>query len=302
MLDKLNYFKASSEISFANTANGIGNVADSIKALYAKSGFQIRLDPATKGTLGVTFKCYGLPEGPCFIKSHLPGKKYMDLMEKEGELLGIANEGRLKVKPLYFGVEDSEYLCLQMDILHEIQEMTPVSVCNLIKEYQDKLANVTRKNMYDMEALWCSAWTELDNLYEKKFLSDFTYQRARKNLLHLQDSIPSLERCICHGDLSDKNIMMNEARYSVVIDWEDAFWGCAEYDYLYWLTFFNHRRFYKCGKKVLMDIAPERAVSLMTLIIILKCAISFYSGSYRGHSMSMEKRMTEIWKVWGETG
>ena len=90
--------------------------------------------------------------------------------------------------------------------------------------------------------------------------------------------------------------MMTEDQTTVLIDWEDAFLGIEGYDYLYWLTFFNHRKFY--SKEIFFRSGCEEDVikGILVTVLIIKSAISFYAGSYENNSLTFQERIVEILK------
>lgn len=157
---------------------------------------------------------------------------------------------------------------------------------------------VFRNTLQKEAALLRAANGESLLLREAGFFSPRVCSRCLDLLEELDDGRETLPSCVCHGDLSDKNIMRNQRGDLVVIDWEDAFWGCPGYDYLYWLTFFNHRKYYSRQAFAVKDLSSRQSRAIVTMILILKSAISFYNGDYRSHRMSMEDRLLEIWKVW----
>lgn len=301
MLNKLKHFQSNRIVPPVYPAAGIHSAGDSIISLYAKLGNKIRLEPIVQGTLGLTFMCYGLSNEPCIVKTHLPGREYMTALKKEANLLQTAYGDTINVTLRAFAVNNKEQLCLQMDMLQKMKadDVTPALVTELINVYQGRLANIKKDQLYGIEEIWTAAWEELTVLHNEHFLTNETYAAAKEKLAFLRNEFPHLERCVCHGDLSDLNIMGNKAGRLIAIDWEDAFWGCAGYDYLYWLTFFNHRRFLQLDHKVSAHMPRECAVSILTMIVVVKCAISFYSGSYQRNSLSMEDRLREIWETYG---
>ena len=185
-----------------------------------------------------------------------------------------------------------------MRLLYEVKEVPPQTATELIDQYQERLQGIEPCGLYDLEDLLKAAFNELEVLSERKLLSQETCFSVYQQLNWLKMQLPTLERCICHGDFGDRNIMMDQDRKYYVIDWEDAFWGYKEYDYIYWLTFFNHRKYYQM--KDLLDVGerPEIEKATATLILIIKEAISLYSGSYRNNSLGLEDRLLEMWKIW----
>lgn len=300
MLNKLYYFKNFQRASASDNGSGASSkdIINAFVSYCAENGVNVELFPSENGTLGVTFMARGLPEGPCFIKSHLPGTIYRDALKKETELLQIANADALHIKTISLLVHEQEQFYLQMDILKDIDGLRPDDVRTIIRQYQTKFSIKPPPTcyMYEIDEMCAAALAELEVLRSYGFLTKKCYFAAKDKLLLLQEESQKLPRCICHGDLSDRNIMRNAAGRPVVIDWEDAFWGCNGYDYLYWLTFFNHRKFYSKEHIFSEGLDAAQVDSIFTMILVLKSAISFYSCSYRTNSMSMEDRLLEIWE------
>lgn len=297
MLGKLNYFKAQNGIPLVLQAECSG-IAAAFMTYSKKKKYNVILEDGAKGTLGVNFICRGFPGGTRFIKSHLPKREYRESLEKEYILLNAVNQGALRVDMVRLQLRNEEQVYLIMDVLQEVSEVMPEEISDIITRNQKHLAQTVVESMYDIGDLLSAAVDELYVLREKGFFTTQTFMAASNELQFLRRQLPTIERCISHGDLGDRNIMLNRDGRMVTIDWEDAFWGCAEYDYLYWLTFFNHRKFYQHNHLPAAGVDPERACAIMTMILIIKNAISYYSGSYHSNSISMEDRLLEAWRLW----
>lgn len=296
MLNKLHYFKNGRMgcLSQARETVGQGFLE------YARAqGMPVRLEPVLGGTLGITFLCQGLGEDPRFLKSHLPGQVFRNTLQKEAALLRAANGESLLLREHKVRLQGEPQLYLEMDVLSESVPLTPEEMGEQLLRLQRRLQNVSGpEGMATLEDLCRAAQTECLVLREAGFFSPRVCSRCLDLLEELDDGRETLPSCVCHGDLSDKNIMRNQRGDLVVIDWEDAFWGCPGYDYLYWLTFFNHRKYYSRQAFAVKDLSSRQSRAIVTMILILKSAISFYNGDYRSHRTSMEDRLLEIWKVW----
>lgn len=299
MLSKLEYFKKRRDDAAPHRKYGVTTV---FNELYRQKGYHTELLPGDLGTLGITFVCKGLPEGTKFVKTHIPGERYRKDLEKEYLLLKAAEGDRLGLQMVEtsFNGEDQAYL--MMDMLTENCEMTPDKIRQLIREYQSKLTDTAVAGLYDITDIHAAAVEELEVLSKKGFFCERVHETCSQDLDLLKNRFPDMERRLCHGDLGDRNIMMTYSGQTVVIDWEDTFNGCDGYDYLYWLTFFNHRKFY--GSECLNGLQTEPNISraITTMIHIVKDAISYYSGAYKTNSMTMEDRLLEAWGMWKSCG
>ena len=293
MLNKLFYFK---EHKTLFPAPQIANAFEEHIALTCRHA---TLVPATEGTLGLTYLCQDT-NGITFIKSHLPGAMYRETLKKESFLLQEANPGTLQVKEHVVEVRGEEQLFLEMDVLTAIAEISPQEIRTVIRNFQknlDKIPVVSK--MVTLEDLCCVAQQECRVLSEQGLFGEDTSSRCTEYLEDLLQDLSDLPCCICHGDLGDRNLMKSICGEIVVVDWEDAFWGCPGYDYLYWLTFFNHRKFYSSDVFRVDGLTARQARAIVTLILVIKSAISFYSGTYLNNSLTLEERLLEIWSFWG---
>lgn len=296
MLNKLFYFK---EYPSAQIPAQISHDLEKpLEAYLSGKGRHVVLTPGAKGTLGLTYLCQD-SLGTSFIKSHLPGKLYRDALKRESFLLQQANPDSLRVQEHSVLIQGEEQLYLEMDVLSEMTDVSPADSRAIIRKYSWELASVPASaEMASLQDLCTAARTECRVLRDHGLFSDSACLRCLNDLDDLMNTLPELSPCICHGDLGDRNLMQNAAGNPVVIDWEDSFWGCAGYDYLYWLTFFNHRKYYSPAVFQVDGLTSLQARSIITMILVIKSAISFYNGSYRNNAMGLEDRLLEIWSFW----
>lgn len=141
--------------------------------------------------------------------------------------------------------------------------------------------------------LLSEAWASLDNLSAHALISSEIYRSVRLHLTRLDTELGKCRPCVCHGDLGPKNLMTDGKRV-LAIDWEDAFWGVEGYDFLFWLTFFSNRKYYSPDILGKTPLGKPLECSLLVMILLLKCALSFKDGSYRFNSISFDQRINEI--------
>ncbi len=135
----------------------------------------------------------------------------------------------------------------------------------------------------------------MDDLRTANEITNELYQELSDSIWELKESINDCPPVICHGDCSNKNIMIYNGKM-VCIDYEDAFWGIADYDFLYWLTFMSQRKYYQKGLLKELDLAVGAHVArlLMQMIVVLKCFQAYATGSYKGNHLSTTERIEEL--------
>lgn len=254
------------------------------------------------GTLGITFLCNGLKEFPIFIKTHLSNIIYKTALSKEFQIMKSVYGEEIFLECLSIPAENNvESMFLLMEYLKPVSSMSKEDIAEVIGQYSNNdTLQYNGKGMYDIEELLTEAKKSLCDLDEKGFYSANIVKMAGILLNEFESYLVSSTRILCHGDLADKNIMTTSDNKKILLDWEDAFWGVDGYDYLYWLTFFNHRRFYNNSEIFkLPSVLPEIAAGILTLIVLIKNAISYYSGEYVNNTLSMDDRLKEIYVCMG---
>lgn len=263
----------------------------------------IILKDISGGTLGITFMCDGLKRSQIFVKTHLLGTVYRNALCKEYQILKSIYDEKIFLESLSVPVENNnELVFLLMDYLKPGCSMLKADIIELIGQFNkdNALQFDSGGCLYDITDLLIEAKKSLYDLDKKGFYSARTVKTAELLLISLESYLPGLPRIVCHGDLADKNIMINSQNEKILLDWEDAFWGVDGYDYLYWLTFFNHRKFYnESGIFDVPGLSSEITAGILTLILSIKNAISYYSGEYVNHKLSMNDRIKEIYECIG---
>ena len=133
----------------------------------------------------------------------------------------------------------------------------------------------------------------LEKLYELELISKSTYSELRDRISLILCEYKTLEPKVCHGDLSSKNIMKHKDRL-IAIDWEDAFLGFEEYDFLYWLTFIENKHHIEKSLFGKGQMNAYFEISILSLIILLKSWLSLLDGSIKNHRISFNERLKEV--------
>lgn len=296
MLNKLRFFRGkSSHFDLEGQRQAAGRY---FRGYFASQ--DISLENIEGGTLGITFLCKGLRDDPVFIKTHLPAKTCRTALNKEYYMLKAGYENDLFLERLCIpSGNDSSNVFVLMDYLKPESHISRTDILKLIASYRylkpDPL-EFDGAGIYDINELLNEARNSLYDLDKQGFYSAKIYKTAEALLENLELYLTDAPRSLCHGDLADKNIMINQSDKKIILDWEDAFWGIEGYDYLYWLTFFNHRKLYNDREVFTVPGKPSEVIAgILTLILLIKNAISFYSGEYAHNKLDMNDRIEEIY-------
>lgn len=293
-----------SKIAFYETAlEGQDRSADSDR-LQTKLAEHFRLfdkaavvTPAVGGTLGVCFHAT-LSGEQRFLKTHLPGERARSNLAKEAGILRRLY-GRAVALDC-FEIEASDEttrLCLVMPKLMQLAgPMRAEDAAAVSRECSERLRgykpeSVTSK--WEIKQLLVYARRALVVLLERGLLEPGSATDVRRLIGYLEGRLAELPRQFCHGDFGPKNIMTDGAR-PVVIDWEDAFYGIAGYDYLYWLTFMENRSFLHDAAFGRTGYEPDLEQAILALVVLLKSFLAVRSGAYAGHKLTIQSRIAEI--------
>ena len=168
----------------------------------------------------------------------------------------------------------------------------------LTEQFSLKLKNFPYTDLiqekYNFEYLLVEAIKSSFHLFDLGLINSFTYEKLKENFTLLEDIVGHFNPIICHGDLSPKNIMENDKGNIIAIDWEDAFWCFEGYDYLYWLTFYGNRKYYSNAILGHTVWTKKQEVAIMTLVIVLKCELSFRMKNYHTNKLTFDERISEI--------
>ena len=298
MLNKLNFYRNrffnQVEVGQPVQAEYGDNIITVLSSSLKKLGLRGNIEPVTGGTLGITYSVALENNQSIFLKTHLAGEKYQLALKKEYQLLNIIYNGEIYLQEVTKG---NQTVLLEEKMLIPQMEITPEIALSMIQSYQSKLQCLNETltpECYGIEDIIDAAAIELTVLMNQGLLSAETSEKIANLIKYVKTVIVKLPRCICHGDFGDKNIMQTETGNLIAIDWEDAFWGIPEYDYLYWLTFFGHRKYYCESVFTMVNSDTDLIKGILMIILVIKSAISYYSGSYLRNSLTTEQRMEEI--------
>ncbi|MGY3408393.1 hypothetical protein ACVWZV_004506 [Bradyrhizobium sp. GM5.1] len=269
----------------------------SFRAALRALGRDITVTPARGGTLGVCFHA-DISGAPRFLKTHLPGAQARANLVKEADILIRLYGNGVILDRLDVRVADgSVRLCLVMaELVPLATPMQPEEAMAIMRSYTGQLTNYLPEHLApssDFEQYLVCAVHAVGELSERGLLNRGSAADLRRLIAHLQDHIGSQPRVVCHGDFGPKNIMSNGTQ-PIAIDWEDAFWGIAGYDYLYWLTFMENRPFLHRAAFGRTGLEPCLEHAILALIVLLKSFLSVRSGAYLAHAVSIQTRIAEV--------
>ena len=249
------------------------------------------------GTLSASFVVHGNNQ-TAFLKTHLTSEGRASL-EREARFLTRLYGETLSLEFQYLQEPDADRQWLMMPVFRKnptplLPEETVQLLNGLgmqrIRQSCPDIIDAHQDNINTLIEFGKSAHINLSS----RNLLDREAQATTLAALHLLDrQIQGLQTTLCHGDLSPVNIM----RYNgepILIDWEDAFLGVTDYDYLFWLTFFENRKLYRENPLQHISIDPKVAKALLVLIVLLKCELAWRNNTWRQNSLSFNARIIEI--------
>lgn len=307
MLDKLEFSKLyykkrmSSSDDVFTTLNSYENEPESFCLAFQNHlssflGCRVRLEKANRGRLGRTFRCVLGSGKVLFCKTHQQGERYRQILKKEYYFFTNANPSVVASYGV-FTHDGYDYAYMLQEWLDKSTIIKPEDALELIDSYNQRLLVGTDSQPY-IGYSFCDlinvSKEELVFLENSTELSHPFCEFLKENITNLEQNLPVYEKMICHGDFGDNNIMRLEGGSFIVIDWEDAFVGIKGYDFLYWLTFFGHRKFYSSNIFKQSGLSCCDARGLLTVIMIIKTALTVYSGLNKNNSISSEERIAEM--------
>lgn len=301
MLNKLNFYRELHQRKIAFSQSEQTEYGDNsitvLKSFFHNHGIDALIESYGSGTLGITYIARSKSHRPIFVKTHLHGEAYQMALRKEYRLLKNIYGDALSVEAV--DINNQTYL-LEDCLCKPSRDITPeiaMSILSTVQKRVEILDTPSIRGWYSIEDVLEAAEKELSVLVENGLLSLGIFDQIALSLSELKKHLPDIPKCICHGDFSDKNIMQDKNGLLVAIDWEDAFWGIPGYDYLYWLTFFNHRKYYSKDRFCITGYNTKFIEGILMMILVIKSAISFYNGSYLNNSLTIQQRMIECFKV-----
>ena len=166
-------------------------------------------------------------------------------------------------------------------------------VQELIKKYNTKTSRISSDIInYNIDDLYSAARISFEILDNANLFSvevNLWCERLFRRLVEYAEK----DRILCHGDLSNKNIMIWKENV-LVLDWEDALLAYPDYDMLYWLTFYSQRRYYSCHLFDDIGVKEKYGKDIMVLILLVKCCIAYRNKTYLNNRLSFNERINEV--------
>lgn len=290
MLSKY-YCCCNDEIDKADTFD-ISALNQNIREMYRKDAVIERINPG--GTLGVFYQAM-IDGKKKFIKTHIKGEMYRQNLSKEIELMKALYGNVLDISSFTINYNDVSREFMVMDYLDSQQSKAYGMdfVRNIIENNSVELASVSSDLVnYNVDDLYNAAVKSYEIMSEADLLSldlSLWCEKAIKRL----EGYGSYNRVLCHGDLSNVNIM-SWKDLMIVIDWEDALFAYPEYDLLYWLTFYSQRRYYNCHLFEDIGVGEQYGKDIMVMILLIKSYISYANKSYKKNRLSINDRINEV--------
>jgi Ser/Thr protein kinase RdoA (MazF antagonist) len=278
---------------FASQLDEIG-----LAAMLRRQGVDVsRIQRLSGGTLGLVYRLE-VQGKPRVLKTHLlPDGR--GTIEKEISLMFSLYQDRLDLVRLDFSQNGEKYIGLLMDeFTYPQPALLPPQVEDIIALYGERL-NGLDDLLQPFEAenlglLMNKAVDALHRLQVQRLISEPVYAEIQKQFLLLFGRLDHLPPKWCHGDLGPRNIMCSSDNAPVVIDWEDSFWGIEGYDYLYWLTFFDNRKYYSQQIFGLTPWGKNIELALLVMILVLKSDLSMLIDPTLPKALSFDARISEI--------
>lgn len=288
MLSKYNYFSKLKLGSLISNKREVICATDLCHIVESKIGCDVLTIKPIEGnfTLGIVFKIV-TKDGSFFLKTHADDAECRSNLIKESNIFRMLYDDIIFCKFL-----KSEWRnFLFMEELCDANSC-PEAIVESMLAYRRKLCDCDAVSVnYTFENLLEVGDNSLRHLYDNFLVNKQIYNQCISYLAVLKNA--NFETCICHGDLSNKNIKRKDD-ILVLIDWEDAFIGPVYYDFLYWLTFFDNKKYLTKENIKKVPYALEIAIALLLLIVVVKCEISFLNNSYLNNKVSFDERLHDI--------
>lgn len=246
------------------------------------------------GTLGLFFE--GTKDGhKYFVKTHKPNEEARKNLIKELFIIQGIYGNDIELWSFCANIKGHEqvFLCMPFFEISK-NEYSIKDIDNLASTYALILNDKQKYKMinYSEKDFINAVNVSNDMLFRKRLISKDIYHYIEKAFRNYE-SYTSDGLCVCHGDLSNPNIVDVEGRL-VALDWEDAMFGVPKYDLLYWLTFFSQRRYYNSMMFRDIGISEGYAKDIMAMILSVKSYLSVLNDSYHNNRLTIEDRIAEI--------
>jgi len=245
------------------------------------------------GTLNIFYRAV-IGRKNFFIKTHNNGQMNRLNLQKEIEIMKTLYKDILCIHTFSIACGNSSKEFIMMDFIDSGNAVYELQfVHNLIKTYNFQLEKVSlNKINYNVDDLYQAAVKSYDVLEKAHLLSAGVRLRCGKALKRLKE-YNNCERVLCHGDLSNVNIMLWKD-HVIALDWEDAVLAYPEYDILYWLTFYAQRKYYSSYLFDDIGVSEQYGKDIMLMILLIKSYISYRNKSYLNNRLSINDRLEEI--------
>ncbi|WP_406868010.1 phosphotransferase [Paraburkholderia fungorum] len=292
MLSKLRHFAHRSAGDLASLRSSV-DVQPALKAIGAPDAPFARVNG---GTLGVGFIA-SVNGRQQFLKCSVSADGQRNI-EKEIRILSHLYGEPLAIRRIEAFEDDAApRIWLMMDVLCPVDApLAPGDTLTLVQAYRSRLASLPVDCLEGSDTLGAlveDAAAAIAELVAAGQISSSMHDDLRSRLAFLAQEWPSFPGSIAHGDLGPSNILASNCR-PVAIDWEDAFLSVDGYDYLYWLTFFENRRYYKRDVLGLTPLGIDAEVALLAMILILKSGLALRANTHAGNQLTVEQRIGEV--------
>ncbi len=252
--------------------------------------------PLAEGTLAFAFiaKVDGRPQ---FLKTY-DGAHAGVRLEDEALILGQLYGEIVNARLL---VDAGAQAWLAMNVLEHVEPPpAPPAIYRFLGDLRAGLAGIaprlsSRPNC-NVSTLLATARDATEFLVAANQIDCGLAKRINGLLAHLERELPSLETTLCHGDFGPRNLMAHR-RAQVAIDWEDLHPGVVDYDYLYWLTFFRNRIYYREPLIGRLAMGAATARALLAMITAIKCRLGVEGAHAQALTLGVSDRIEEIIKI-----
>jgi hypothetical protein len=292
VLSKIEFFEAKADRPDLTSERE--RLLPALRQHLQSSGRDVIVTPALGGTLGICFDAKISGERR-FLKTHLPGAKARASLAKEADVLLRLYGKAIVLDRFEIALTDgTARLCLLMPTLAPLAApMQPEAAAAMAREWSEQFGDDRPEALVSFEQYLRCAARALATLSDRDLLETGSAADVRRLIVQLEDRLTRLPRALSHGDFGPKNIMVRGAE-PLAIDWEDAFWGIAGYDYLYWLTFMENRPFLQSAAFGRTGLEPDVERAILALVVLLKSYLAVCSGAYLNHAVSIQARIAEI--------
>lgn len=255
------------------------------------------IEGVDSGTLNASFVIH-TDKNSFFLKTYLAPSGRATLEREASFLGGLYSEG-LSLEFRQLQESDSNRLWLMMPVFEKnYRSLQPQEIVQLLNDLNLQCIRTSYPDIVDAKKDNINTLIDLAkaahaNLSSQNLLNREVQSITLGALSFLDQEILGVQPTLCHGDLSPLNIMWHQT-FPILIDWEDAFIGVKDYDYLFWLTFFENRGLYQANPLQHTSIDRRVARALLVMIVLLKCELAWRRNTWRQNTLGFNDRILEI--------